>query len=318
MSVPFLISRQFDDFDEFCVNAQAWDLDYKQIEGGTFNGYLLLASTGGLQFTRSRLGRRLIQKGAPPQHLTTFGLLADSEITMFWRGQQVSGDQMFVFPKGGELDCVSQSDFDVFAVSIAEQTLSVVCQSLRLPEPHELLGGKEVFSGRSDDLHLLRQFLLGAQRQLLVSGTGLPNCRILQEIEFEAAGRFMSFISRDTQVPIPGRRRQRETALARATDYVDANYGQSLNVPKLCQVAHVSERTLEYAFRERYGVTPKRFVTAYRLNAAKKALLFADPGDTTVGEVALNVGFWHMGQFAADYSNLFGELPSKTLQRSIR
>ena len=32
-----------------------------------------------------------------------------------------------------------------------------------------------------------------------------------------------------------------------------------------------------------------------------------------VAEVASRWGFWHMGQLAADYRQLFGELPSETL-----
>jgi AraC family ethanolamine operon transcriptional activator len=32
-----------------------------------------------------------------------------------------------------------------------------------------------------------------------------------------------------------------------------------------------------------------------------------------VHEVAQRWGFWHTGEFAADYCRLFGELPSQTL-----
>jgi len=314
MSVPFLISRQFDDFDEFCLNARAWDLDYQQLERGCFSGQLLLADSGDMQFVRARLGRRLIQKGAPPRHLRTFGLLADPQITMHWRGQQVSGDQLFVFPKGGELDCVSQSNFDVFAVALSEMILAKVCQSLRLTEPEKLLGDGEAIPCDPGEIHVLRRFLMGAERQLRITG---PHPDVLKQIAIEAAGRLMSIIAEGKYKPEHDRPRKREIALAKARDYVEANYAQQLSIPELCQVAHASERTLEYAFRERYGVTPKYFITACRLNAAKKALLFANSSETSVSEVALQVGFWHRSKFAEDYMKLFRELPSHTLRRSV-
>ncbi|UCG61547.1 MAG: helix-turn-helix domain-containing protein [Candidatus Zixiibacteriota bacterium] len=36
---------------------------------------------------------------------------------------------------------------------------------------------------------------------------------------------------------------------------------------------------------------------------------------TTIADVANHWGFWHMGQFSADYRRLFGELPLETLRR---
>jgi AraC family ethanolamine operon transcriptional activator len=36
-------------------------------------------------------------------------------------------------------------------------------------------------------------------------------------------------------------------------------------------------------------------------------------GKYPVVDIAAQYGFWHMGQFSKDYKNLFGELPSSTL-----
>lgn len=82
---------------------------------------------------------------------------------------------------------------------------------------------------------------------------------------------------------------------------------------ELCQAARVSERTLQYSFLEYFGVTPKTYLKAIRLNGVRKSLRRADPATTTVTEVAGQWGFWHMGQFAADYRKQFDELPSQTL-----
>jgi transcriptional regulator GlxA family with amidase domain len=77
----------------------------------------------------------------------------------------------------------------------------------------------------------------------------------------------------------------------------------------------VSERTLEYAFKETMGLTPVTYLTRLRLHRVRQALLAAAPGSTTVSIVALDWGFWHFGEFSRAYKECFGELPSDTLRR---
>ena len=83
----------------------------------------------------------------------------------------------------------------------------------------------------------------------------------------------------------------------------------------LCNAAEVSERTLQYAFVERFGVTPKRYVQAHRMHAVRNRLKSHSSADY-VSDIANHFGFWHMGQFAKDYRRQFGELPSETLTRA--
>jgi transcriptional regulator GlxA family with amidase domain len=73
-------------------------------------------------------------------------------------------------------------------------------------------------------------------------------------------------------------------------------------------------RTLDTAFQEVTGDSPMQFIKRRRLNAARHAL---SKGETeSVKSVALDHGFWHLGRFAHEYQNLFGERPSETLSRA--
>jgi AraC-like DNA-binding protein len=100
-----------------------------------------------------------------------------------------------------------------------------------------------------------------------------------------------------------------------AEDYAMAQSGDRLYVTELCKAAAVSERTLEYAFREIMGLTPMTYLTRLRLHRVRQALLASAPGSTTVSIEALNWGFWHFGEFSRAYKECFGELPSETLRR---
>jgi AraC-like DNA-binding protein len=100
-----------------------------------------------------------------------------------------------------------------------------------------------------------------------------------------------------------------------AEDYALSHADDPLYVSDLCRAAAVSERTLEYAFREVMGLTPMTYLIRLRLHRVRQALLAATHGSTTVSAEALNWGFWHFGEFSRAYKECFGELPSDTLRR---
>jgi transcriptional regulator GlxA family with amidase domain len=78
----------------------------------------------------------------------------------------------------------------------------------------------------------------------------------------------------------------------------------------------VSERALEYAFKETMGLTPVGYLTRLRLHRVRQALLGATHASATVSSLALDWGFWHFGDFSRAYKECFGELPSDTLRRT--
>ena len=108
----------------------------------------------------------------------------------------------------------------------------------------------------------------------------------------------------------------RRELFERARTYVASANDDAVTVESLCQAVESNQRTLHRAFQENCGVSTKAYLQAYRLNGARRQLRRSTPEVESVGDVANCWGFWHMGQFAADYRRQFGELPSKTLTRT--
>ncbi|UVM02586.1 helix-turn-helix domain-containing protein [Pseudomonas laurylsulfatiphila] len=91
---------------------------------------------------------------------------------------------------------------------------------------------------------------------------------------------------------------------------------EHLNLLELSQVAGVSLRQLQHAFKTYTGMAPTQWLRLRRLNSARRELLSRTPTQTTVAEVAMHWSFWHLGRFSSSYRALFKELPSDTLKRA--
>jgi AraC-like DNA-binding protein len=103
--------------------------------------------------------------------------------------------------------------------------------------------------------------------------------------------------------------------MRRLEEVLEANADRTLYVAELCAATGASDRTLRVCCQEYLGMSPMRYLWLRRMHLARRALRIADPGMTTVTEIATSYGFWELGRFSVAYRSLFGEAPSAVLRR---
>lgn len=158
---------------------------------------------------------------------------------------------------------------------------------------------------------MLSKLLGRSQRELAVLEEGRA-LRTLEETLVNWLAAVCLYSPADGPRPCPTRRR---VALDRALEYLRVVGAADVTVTGLCRAAAVSRRTLEYAFRDAFGRSPLAFLRMQRLHSARHALRTTAHADARVADIAHQQGLFELSRFAADYRRMFGELPSKTLDR---
>jgi len=131
-----------------------------------------------------------------------------------------------------------------------------------------------------------------------------------EKIEQEIMHALFAFIIVDGQ-----KVRSENRILKEARGLLDHSLDLDLKLSDTANHLGVSQRTLEYTFKENLGMTPKNYLQILRLHAIRDELKLADPRVTKVSDIALKYAFYHMGHFASEYKKLFGESPVETLKK---
>ena len=101
-----------------------------------------------------------------------------------------------------------------------------------------------------------------------------------------------------------------------ADDYLRANPARPVYTEELCAAIGASATRLHQAFHATFGISPHRYLKLRRMGMVRAMLLSLSGPWHSVKAAALSHGFWHLGQFAHDYRDIYGELPSETLARA--
>lgn len=120
----------------------------------------------------------------------------------------------------------------------------------------------------------------------------------------------------DAEIRIPRSTQTRRRIVIRADEYLRAHIDRPIYTEELCDALAVSASALAEAFRAVFGVSPHRFLKLRRMSMVRAALRAYEGPMPLVKSIALAHGFWHLGQFAHDYRETFGEMPSETLARA--
>lgn len=100
-----------------------------------------------------------------------------------------------------------------------------------------------------------------------------------------------------------------------ACEYIDAHLTSTITLTDLESITGLSRRSLQYAFRSAFSCTPMQWVAQRRLEAVRRHILSARPGETLTAIVGAY--FANLGEFARMYKHRYGELPSTTLKGAL-
>lgn len=305
---PFVVDHEFDDVDELAEVTRAWDLDFRQLNQGRFSGSVRQALVGPMHLAQTKLAGLVHQRGATPPDFWTFCVPGVQPMDFCWRGHTVGDTDLLIHQPGGEFESISKHDFELLLISLSREKLEDAGRRLGVAFPEHALNGLEITNCESEIIGNLRDLVTIALAFLV---TGRPLTSSIERRACELLIRGLAPEFRSNRQPSRNRRRLVDLAVNLARDRAQA----IPSVKDLCRESGASERTLRRGFNERFGISPKSYLQAQRLIGVRRQLRAATP-EISISDIANRWGFWHMGQFAADYRRQFGELPSETLKRA--
>lgn len=305
-------TEDFNDFGTFLSNAKRWNLDFRKLDKGSFWGRLSMLDIGTVQIVRSQISGVIDQVGKIQPGYRTFIIPAGKQLKACWKDTIVGSNNFIVFPRHGHFEAVSYGHFDVFAISIQDEHLNEIalqCNAKRLNERLALEGC--VYKMNKDEIEVGQKILHGLFNLLENNAETINSSEFAFKLKYEIPYHIVNFLNKTTLEPIIPLQRKREKALKRSVNYILENIKRNITIGELTKVSKASERTLEYAFMERYGIPPKTYISYSKLNKIKDVLCNPENKEL-VSTIAKQFGFKHMGQFSADYKKLLGELPRST------
>ncbi len=308
--------HQFNDFEIFSEVLDSYDVGIKQLSRGSFTSFIQQISSSTLYLSHFTTSLRIEALGNPPPGIRTFGVPTANCDPFIWRDMKTDADTIQIYTPEAELSVITGRRFEARDVSVSEKDLNALTQLWGLPEIADIIDGREMVYCAPVKMHRLRNAMQLVSTMVNTHPDFLEHNPGLWEImDYDIPFLLVDALMTSTAPKLRTTAGNRTRALKSAVEFIQTSPAGAITVEEVCLNIGVTKRTLQRAFRERYGVTPKFYLQLQRLNNVQKALIRGDPGTTKISNLAIDQGYWHMSQFASDYQRLFGELPSATLQR---
>ncbi len=292
-----------------------WDGRFEQISAGPFRGQIQFTESRQTRVFRAVVNQRVLSRGAPqPNWVDLCPVFATNQETR-WQRHCLEPDSLVLRGVGVNVDNLTGRQGEILVLSV----------------PTELLDRAAEYSPGVNarcwhGWHGYRRnpaSIQGFQRQvrrLLADALAPAACldRERHALEQECLALAMLAIAPGDEPGHGRRQHRREHLVRRVEDFLRAHLLAPIGLVDLCAEFRVSARTLQYAFRNRYTVGPIEFLRILRLNAVRADLKRTQLDGQPIHTVARRWGYRHLGNFAAEYRRLFGELPSETRRASLR
>ncbi len=298
-----------DDFREQCVG---WDVEHFQLAPGNYKIGVEMIHTQNIQLSNVSHLVGVLERGLTPNgtNVVTLPLILDSD-PLYYCGRMVDKDECPAAISGENYETNSSGGINYVSIAVDADLLNREAVQLT-GQPYASLVQQQRVGIRYRDQRRLAQSVTTCMSKL---GNQAEPLLVWQQqlIEKQIIEQFLLSIRppSGTDVKIPDRR-----AIAWKAEQVIMKYlPHRLTIEQLCNLVGCSSRTLHLGFKERYGSSPGHYARMVALNAVRRQLRNLSQ-HRTLTDVAMDLGFNHLGRFSQQYKELFAELPSVTVAKS--
>lgn len=295
---------------------QPWELFNTPLERGGFGYRMCYLKTAAVTIYREQFDRCCRLRGLSPAETFTFCVpLSLGSCSSYWNDQlQTSG---FPAMLPGALDATIASGQIQILILLNPALLYDHLSPEMLTQLQQAAENHLLPAAQADVMRLGRWLLelideANQRPQMLQHAAAVRSME--QDLLQHLAAAVQLPLKKHSQPAISKRQRGVEAAIKYLRD---ADHS-TITVPQLRNASGVSMRTLEYGFRDTFDITPATFLRLQRFHAARRKLMNAESGSTSIAEIAYETGFYHLGRFSGRYHELFHEPPLRTLQRFHR
>jgi AraC-like DNA-binding protein len=303
---------EFGNIEDFRQCIRGAELEVVQLKPGRFTGSMVHANVGGLVVSAGNFKSDVRSRGRFSDKHITFGTyIGDRSHVSQWNLDALAGDVWFM-PAGAEQEGRAAGSQSYATVSLGVDSLDrlnpllgALAASTHSERPRRHRASPLVRARIAERVKQLVSHIQEADPGISGQPLAMLQDRILLPFlvgMIEADDPWSSCTAQ------PG-----ATLVRKVEDWIEEQPAQS--VIDICHGLGVSLRTLQRAFHGTLGIGPSRYLAVRRLARARNALLAAEPYETSVTAIAIDLGFWELGRFAGYYRRMFGESPSETLRR---
>jgi AraC family ethanolamine operon transcriptional activator len=299
---------------EFASRVRGFGLELIQIGRGRFTANGLQVQAGKTLLSNVQFGPVVVQSWTAPMRSITIAVKA-CDAGALWGGFPLKRSDALLVGPAANVEIVSRPEFKLVAATFPQRDFQRVAQSCGFAPP---IGGSGAIVIRLPELDVANRLRNAIEAALAQAPT---HSSVPPAAEPGARDNLLRLVVSLAATGLPINPHDRNLGRWRAVEHaVTAMRNQppdTLSVSELCRAAGVSERALRKGFVERFTLPPAGFLKAFRLNGARKDLRRLASPELRITDIANKWGFWHLGQFAGDYREWFGELPSQTLKQGI-
>ena len=287
-----------------------WDNRWTQIHPGDLEITMKMFNTPRLQFSWMTYTNAILIEGSHPSGSIALSLIK-TKAPVASHNHKIDPYELVIFSEHDDVDYLAKGENQIFAL-VVEANLFYNSFLWYFGYPFEEIKEKRTLSMTQEHAD---RYILQMQRWLYY----------FQENRHQKLNLEQYFVLEEkiidqlfTMIDFKEIKRSKERFdLAQVREVIHENIDNIYTISDLLKEIKISPRTMQYHFKQKFGLTPKQYLHYLRLNAIKKKLIHSDPNQVKISDIALEYGFFNASHFGSEFKKLFGESPSQTLQQLL-